>query len=487
MNDNQAERLRFILKKHFGYDSFKPGQLAVLNALLEDKNVMAILPTGAGKTLIYQIYGLIKPNAVLIISPLISLMQDQVSRMQYLGHKNVIAFNSTLGKNEKLFVMKNIKKYKYIFISPEMLSDQYVQECFKKIKIDLFVVDEAHCISQWGIDFRPEYLDLSMSIKALKVKQVLMLTATASKKTRKDTIDKLSLNHDRTEIISNSVNRSNIYLSVQKFLNDTDKQIYLLKLISSLQGPGIVYFSSKKIANQMSELIKQKTSLRVEPYHSEVNDDDRYRIQHQFMNDKIDLVCATSAFGMGIDKNNIRYVIHYHLPTTLEDYMQEIGRAGRDGKQSIAFMLYQDSDINLSRRLALKNVPDDDEINFFFSNYAKINVTKNSDDKIKLLNFYYSKGYSKNYVLDTFRNLTYSKIESLNVLHDYVSVNGCLRKYLLRHFDESFDNHNDKCCSMNSAVNLKFLGLLRKNISKSSQNKSNWRDIINSLFYNVNM
>ncbi|MCL0311676.1 RecQ family ATP-dependent DNA helicase [Apilactobacillus sp. TMW 2.2459] len=487
MNDKLKKHLKHVLKSNFGYEDFRPGQLEVLDALLKGKSAMAILPTGAGKTLIYQMFGLMRNHTILIVSPLISLMQDQVNRMHYLGYKNSIAFNSTLSNQEKHFVIRNIKKYKYIYVSPEMLSDHGIQEIFKSLCIDLLVIDEAHCISQWGVDFRPEYLDLASVIRNLNIKQVLMLTATASKKTRFDIVEKLNLSPQNVELISCSVNRDNIFLNTHTFSSLETKQNYLIRLLSVLKVPGIIYFSSKKVANQVTDLIKAKTSLNVEAYHSGISDDNRYRIQQQFMNNKLDLVCATSAFGMGIDKNNIRFIIHYHLPTTLEEYMQEIGRAGRDGKQSISIVLYQDSDIGLANKLALGDVPSTDEVNFFFDNAKIFAKTSNEDEKIKLLKYYYSRDYSKNYVINIFNNLVHQKIIGLKALHEYVNLQGCLRKYLLNYFDEQFSEHNDKCCASNSTVDLKLLGLFNKNVVKSNQNHTNWRDIINSLFYNVNI
>ncbi|TPR17496.1 RecQ family ATP-dependent DNA helicase [Apilactobacillus timberlakei] len=470
--------LRQKLKKWFGFDDFRPGQFEVLSSLSQGENTFGMLPTGTGKTLIYQFFGRMINQPVVIISPLISLMQDQVDRMRYLGSKKTVAITSGLNFVEKKRILNNLNKYNYIYISPEMISQIDVLKNFNKLDIGLFVIDEAHCIIQWGTDFRPEYLNLHRIIQSLNNPQVLMLTATASKTVRSEIVHKLGLHN--VKYIVKSTNRSNIMLSV-KYCDDTnDKNNKLLSLVNKLCSPGIIYFSSKKMANMATIFLRQKAHLKVEAYHSDLNNENRYRIQHQFMNDQIDVICATSAFGMGIDKSNIRYVIHYHMPSNIESYVQEMGRAGRDMKESISVILYQKNDEMLQYNLLMDNIPDDDIISFYYRNYKKIH---NDDEQTKLLKYYYDNDYSEEKVISIFKARRLDQKNSLAEMLSYVLNNHCRRKKLLSHFDEKFSAHNEYCCDGDhTKLNLYAANLIRSNIKTNNKHNYDWNSIINSLF-----
>ena len=336
--------LTAVLKEKFGFDSFKPGQAEVLEALTAGKNTLAMLPTGGGKSLIYQMMGNMRDGLVIIVTPLLSLMQDQVARLNYAGEPKVVALNSTLPQDARRTILRSLDQYKFLFVSPEMLGQTVVQSALRKMKINLLVVDEAHTIVSWGPDFRPDYLALPQVHKKLGQPQLLLLTATATPKMMTDITVPFGLPESGWFIYRQSVDRPNIYLHTETLANEGQKRERLADLVRQLQGPGIVYFSSRKLATSMADWLAENTGRRVAAYHAGLDTMSSYRIQQQFMLGQIDVIAATSAFGMGIDKDNVRYVIHYHLSNDLANYLQEIGRAGRDGEQSAAILLYVPGD-----------------------------------------------------------------------------------------------------------------------------------------------
>lgn len=463
-----------ILKKRFGFDSFNPGQEETIQALQSGKNVLSILPTGAGKSLIYQIYSYLINKPIVIVSPLLSLMNDQVERIRYLGSSNVVAINSEHDWKERKSILSNLEHYRYIFISPEMLNQKEINQSLAKLNIGLFVVDEAHCISKWGIDFRPDYLSLKSNLKKLGNPQTLMLTATASKKVQNDIIKKIGI--DNCSRIIESVNRPNIFLAVQKTETEMDKQSNLIYLLTKLKGPGIIYFSSKKMANLMSDMINLKTKLKSAPYHADLSNSDRFKIQHQFMDNELDVVCATNAFGMGIDKSDIKFVIHYHLPKDLESYVQEIGRAGRNGQPSIAILMYSDGDEQIALNLLESSFPTERD----YENYNKHKFNYLDEQTKRLLDFYYQHGYSESQIKQIFKENHSLKVKDLYKLVDYINYVGCRRKFIQANFDENFDMHDDDCCDFqHDQIDLTPYEYF---ITQPTNEISDWKSIINQLF-----
>jgi len=353
-----------ILQKYFGYSSFKPGQEEVISSILGGHHTLAMLPTGTGKSLCYQLPGYILPGSILIISPLLSLMQDQVEQMMSFGEKRVVAINSFLAAEEKMRVIRNIDKYKFIFLSPEMLHSDYMINVLRRLTLSLFVVDEAHCISQWGYDFRPDYLKLGKIRIKLGSPLTLALTATATKQVREDIIRSLEL-QDVNRIVS-TVDRPNISFCLEKLNDFHEKQSRLTELVKKLKKPGIVYFSSKKMAEQMAAILKDHGVTKIMAYHGGMDQEQRILIQQQFIHGQLDVICATSAFGMGVNKENIRFIIHFHMPLQMESYLQEIGRAGRDGNPSIAILLNAPGDEQLPMQLVEGELPSEQQIDWLF-------------------------------------------------------------------------------------------------------------------------
>ncbi|AVK99917.1 RecQ family ATP-dependent DNA helicase [Pediococcus inopinatus] len=479
------EHIYHKLQQKFGFTEFKSGQLEIIQRLCEQENVLAVLPTGTGKSLIYQLFGYLIERPVIVISPLISLIDDQVARLNLLGEKRVIGLTSKLDHNQRQFALNHLRNYRFIYVSPEMADQPDVQLQLSKINCGLFVVDEAHCLSQWGPDFRPAYLKLKDLVRQVGSPITLMLTATAKATVREDIIKKMGFASTEVSQVVHSVDRPNIFLEIEHCTSSSEKNEKLLDLVSLLKGPGIIYFSSKKVANQISELIAQKTDREVAAYHADIDLQDRYRIQQQFMHGNIDLICATSAFGMGIDKNNVRFVIHYHMPGNLENYLQEIGRAGRDQKASIAILLYAPGDEYIPSTLNLAGTPSAANIQTFFARPES--RASFDEDQRQLLDYYRDQNNTSEEVTQIFQTRQLAKQVSLTSMLDFVNETGCLRTKLLAYFDEQFGDHSSSCCGIdNASEKVSQLKLDWEPVKKDSKNSKTglipWKIRLENLF-----
>ncbi|MDO6655341.1 ATP-dependent DNA helicase RecQ [Anaerobacillus sp. 1_MG-2023] len=330
-----------LLYKHFGYREFRQGQQEIILDVLEGKDVFAMLPTGAGKSLCYQLPAYAGLAHILIVSPLVSLMEDQVQQLKAQGEKRVVALNGFLPFEKRISILKNLSRYTFIYVSPEILQNKFVQDALTQLDLGLMVVDEAHCISQWGHDFRTDYLKLGVIRDKLGKPPVLALTATATDEVRNDVMDQLHMKIPAIHI--HSVDRPNIAIKLDKLPSLETKIQALKRYANELEGPGIIYFSSRNWADRIAKELNDDMKT-VASYHAGMEQEDRLLIQQQFLNDELSIVCSTNAFGMGINKSNIRFVIHFHPPATIESYLQEIGRAGRDQNQAIAIHLYTEED-----------------------------------------------------------------------------------------------------------------------------------------------
>ncbi|WP_156942430.1 RecQ family ATP-dependent DNA helicase [Alkalihalobacterium bogoriense] len=348
------------LQLYFGYPSFREGQKEIIETIMGQQDLLAVLPTGTGKSICYQLPALLLDGTAIVVSPLLSLMEDQVQQLHSIGIKKVAALNSFLSWEERQFVISRVHQFKLLYVSPEVLQSTFILEKLKSIPISMFVVDEAHCISQWGHEFRTDYLKLKEVRKQVGQPPCLALTATATKEIQQDIIAHLGLYNEKK--IIHSVDRKNIALLVEQCSSPIEKIERLTKYVNDLQGPGMVYFSSRQLAENMAEHLQQKGNQRIAYYHGGLRSEDRILIQQQFMNGQLDIVCCTSAFGMGINKQDVRYVIHFHFPGQMEAYLQEIGRAGRDQKQSLAILLYTNDDWHVPVSLIEQELPNDKQI-----------------------------------------------------------------------------------------------------------------------------
>ncbi|HLR15881.1 MAG TPA: RecQ family ATP-dependent DNA helicase [Bacillota bacterium] len=463
------------LKKHFSYDQFRTGQLEIIQSVLAEHDTLAVLPTGTGKSICYQLPALMLEGTTIIVSPLISLMIDQVKELHAKHIKKVVAITSFMNYQERQKVFANIQSYKMIFISPELLQYASIIRQLKKLSVSLFVIDEAHCISQWGHAFRPDYLRLVHVIHQLNHPTVLALSATAPPHVQ--THIEQALHRPSMKRFIYPMDRLNIGLFVKKVSSDNDKNEALFQLTSAYHVPTLIYFSSRAQAEETAQLLRESFVNRsVAFYHGEMEQTDRITVQQQFMNDQIDIICCTSAFGMGINKGNIRLVIHYHFPGQLESFIQEIGRAGRDGKQSVSIVLQAPFDHALPQYFLEQELPTDETIDHiitFLQGQSKKVFNQEHEKYIRetfqltetqwrfmryQLEFH---GMIKENIIQSIESIAvnstsikntrlrriYDHQKNLSMAQTWLEETDCLRKKLYLHFQDDYTEVTHLCCS----------------------------------------
>ncbi|MEN2766152.1 RecQ family ATP-dependent DNA helicase [Ornithinibacillus xuwenensis] len=471
------------LENYFGYSTFRVGQKEIIEDVLKGKDVLGVLPTGTGKSVCYQLPARLLEGITIVVSPLISLMMDQVKELKANHFKDVIAINSFLDFHSRKKLYRSLSNYKIIYLSPEILQQKELQNYLSRLHIALFVIDEAHCISQWGHEFRPDYQKLYPIIEMLGNPNVLALSATATNEVQNDIKRSLNLPNMVKHIYP--IDRNNIMLSVQEVMDNEEKLAIISCILSKNKVPSLIYFSSKSSAESFTQqLYKKLPNHRIAYYHGGMDPIDRISIQQQFMNDQIDVICCTSAFGMGINKNNIRFVFHYHFPGQIESFIQEIGRAGRDGEQSVSILLYSKQDEFLPKQLIQSELPSDSDLTRVFqivSRYAKQQqvipadmveveaLFEISETQWRFISSHLEKNsvltenslkYDQGKLTETFHLIREIRDERMKLkqhkLQDMISwihSTECLRKELYTKFQHGYTVLTQQCCS-NCGIDL---------------------------------
>ena len=335
--------IKDYLRKYYGYDTFRPNQKEIIDNVMTGNDTLVLMPTGGGKSICYQIPALILPGTAIIVSPLISLMKDQVETLRANGIEAAALNSSNTGDVDTIIRRKCMSgDLKLLYISPERLLME-IPYLLSQIRISLFAIDEAHCISQWGHDFRPEYTQLGLLRERFPDVPIMALTATADKITRHDILNQLKI--EKAHEYISSFDRPNLSLSVKRGFKDSEKVAFIQNFIKARPyTSGIIYCLSKKTTEKVAEKLRAK-GINAMPYHAGLTNKERSQTQELFKNDELQVVCATIAFGMGIDKSNVRWVIHFNMPKSIESFYQEIGRAGRDGAPADTVLFYSIADI----------------------------------------------------------------------------------------------------------------------------------------------
>ncbi len=396
-----------VLKNYFGYDNFREGQEYLIDSILDKKDVVAIMPTGAGKSICFQVPAILFEGITIVISPLISLMKDQVNSLNQIGVKAAY-INSSLTLKQTNKALENARNgvYKIIYVAPERLLTDSFLDFAMNVEISMVTIDEAHCISQWGQDFRPSYTRINEFIERLKKRPVVScFTATATGRVQDDISRQLNL--DKYEFLVTGFDRKNLYFQVEKPKNKKNALLDFLE--DKKEQSGIVYCSTRKDVESITEFLVEK-EFSARPYHAGLNDNERNSNQDDFIFDRTNIIVATNAFGMGIDKSNVTFVVHYNMPKDMESYYQEAGRAGRDGSESLCVMYYSDKDIQTNTFLIEEGFRGGESIDIDILKQIKV------EDRIRL-----------------------------KMMANYCRTTECLRNYILNYFGEKADEPCGKC------------------------------------------
>ncbi|MFY9808919.1 MAG: RecQ family ATP-dependent DNA helicase [Pseudonocardiaceae bacterium] len=479
MEHATGEKLRRVADETFGWPLLRDEQLEAMEQVMAGHDVLAVLPTGAGKSAIYQVPTVLLGGPTVVVSPLIALQQDQVDGIEDSRAPDAVAVNSAQRSGERRHAWKAIRQgdAEYLFLSPEQLANDEVVDTLVELGVSLFVVDEAHCVSAWGHDFRPDYLRLAPVIERLGHPRVIALTATAALPVRNDIAERLGLREHRQVIAS--CDRPNLHLSVERFTDDADKRHSVITRVRALTADpatrrGLVYAASRKDTEFYADELAQ-CGVRSAAYHAGMKAADRQRVHEQFLAGELDVVVATSAFGMGIDKPDVRFVVHASIPDSLDTYYQQIGRAGRDGQPAEITLFYRPEDLSLQTFLTASNAPQDalgevahaltgqeqpipfrqlkGEVNASAAKFTRaVNLLEQAatvgtrlDGRLEYLHRDLPAEQAVHRAVDvaqTHERLIQSRIE---MMRGYAETTGCRRQYLLGYFGEQLSHPCGNC------------------------------------------
>ncbi|USG63550.1 ATP-dependent DNA helicase [Brevibacillus ruminantium] len=512
------ETLHDLLQRYYGYSSFRPGQWEIIERIVNRKNVLGLLATGAGKSMTYQLPALFLPGTAVVISPLISLMVDQVQQLR--GKRKIPAafVNSTQEPAETRELLMQIAQgaYKLVYVSPEKLQNNTVQRALLRAGVSMIAIDEAHCISQWGHDFRTDYLRLPAVIQQLGAPPVLAVTATATPSVRAEICQLLQIYPEN--VVSQPLNRANIAIDIMPVESETERRSMVIQAMEDLEGPGIVYCSTRQAVEVLVAEYQLSGKKRVHGYHGGMNSMDRMVVQTQFLRDELDVIVATNAFGMGIDKANIRYVLHYHTPSSLEGYAQEIGRVGRDGQAGYAGLFYSPEDRLIHAHLQEKEYPTEEQLIRFLHlvsgketvSIKELIIADIPEEMAGLLFFYAEQaGILRNTVAgrDDFRFESGSvqhrqipemaarllsaldlpkkqKRKKLADIYSWLEATGCFRKNLNLYFGEADFSHSHACCTRCGLERSKYVNRVSAETRESEAQGWNLRKALEMLLPN---
>lgn len=474
--------LNSIAQQRFGYDKLKPGQEMAIQAVLDGHDTLAVMPTGAGKSAIYQLAASVMPRATVVVSPLIALQRDQVQSIAQQDVGAAAVVNSAVKPSDRQEAFENFKQgdLEFLFLAPEQFNNPETLEQLQAAQPSLFVVDEAHCMSSWGHDFRPDYLRLGTVIEALGHPRILALTATAAPPVREEIMQRLGMKNPA--VIVRGFDRPNLYLDVRRFDDEAEKQDALISCVRQAAKPGIVYAATRKHTEEIAQKL-QEVGLRSSFYHAGMKSSDRTQTEAAFMQDEIDVLVATTAFGMGMDKPNVRFVFHANISDSIDSYYQEIGRAGRDGDPAEIILFYNPDDLRLRRFFASGGHLETEEV----KQVAEIlqeqdepvtpkelqEQTELSQGKLKTaLSHLNEVGAVK--TLPTGEVAVSEEVEDLEVaaaaavevqerqrqfeksrlemMRSYAEVQDCRREYLLNYFGEEYQKPCDNCDNCKNGV-----------------------------------
>lgn len=472
---NEARQVRRLAREALGYERLRPGQEAAISAVLNGHDTLAVMPTGWGKSAIYQLTGLKLPGPTVVVSPLLALQRDQLESIEEREMAGAALLNSTLGANARKETLEQLAggDLEFLFLAPEQFANEEVRERLRAARPSLFVVDEAHCISEWGQDFRPDYLRLGGVIDALGHPTVLALTATAAPPVREEIVERLGMRDP--QVIVQGFDRPNLHLAVERFDKESDKREALIARVVEADKPGIIYTATRKRAEEIAGMLRQ-ASVLAQAYHAGMKPKEREDTQAAFMDDTIEVIVATTAFGMGIDKPNVRFVFHYDISDSVDAYYQEIGRAGRDGERAEAMLFYRPEDVGIRRFFAGSGQIDVDQVEQVVTlvhehdgpvNFRELSeVTGLSQSKLvaalsRLENVGAITTLPNGEVIADDKSLDLSVVAEeaaqnqqhyrafersrIEMIRGYAEVRYCRRAYLLHYFGEAFDPPCDNC------------------------------------------